>query len=157
MITVAIVKEVNETELVATWTPSDIEVKVGDWIGVECKEQPAQEPVGFDAYSCDEGDYWHDCPDDIDIVDGRKLGEEFELLCAYQSHVMKFKITKVPDDVDDDYEVECIDEMPKLYTHPAPSWQGLNGDEIEALALDNDVISVISQVEAKLKDKNHGQ
>lgn len=35
MITVAIVKEVNETELVATWTPSDIAVKVGDWIGVE--------------------------------------------------------------------------------------------------------------------------
>ena len=92
----------------------------------EALEQPAQEPVGFDAYSCDEGDYWHDCPDDIDIVNGRKLGEEFELLCAYQSYVMKFKITKVPDDVDDEYEVECIDEMPKLYTHPAPSWQGLS-------------------------------
>lgn len=35
MITVAIVKEVNETELVATWTPHDTTVKVGDLIFIE--------------------------------------------------------------------------------------------------------------------------
>ena len=40
-----------------------------------------------------------------------------------------------------------------LYTHPA-TWQSLSDDEIELLALDNDVVSVISQVEAKLKEKN---
>ena len=41
-----------------------------------------------------------------------------------------------------------------LYTHPAPSWQGLSDDEIQALALDNDVISVISQIEQALRNKN---
>ena len=39
-------------------------------------------------------------------------------------------------------------------THPAPSWQSLSDDEIQALALDNDVISVISQVEQALRNKN---
>ena len=37
MKTVAIVKEVNETELIATWTPHDTEVKVGDWLCLETK------------------------------------------------------------------------------------------------------------------------
>ena len=129
----------------------------------EALEQPAQEPVGFDAYSCDEGDYWHDCPDDIDIVDGRKLGEEFELLCAYQSCVMKFKITKVPDDVDDEYEVECIDEMPKLYTHPAPSWQGLSDDEVTELheyICPNEIYSAhefARAIEQELKKRNFNE
>ncbi len=35
-------------------------------------------------------------------------------------------------------------------------WQGLTDDEIKTLDLDNDVISVIFQVEQALKDKNHG-
>jgi len=39
MKTVAIVKEVNETELIATWTPHDTEVKVGDWLCLETKWQ----------------------------------------------------------------------------------------------------------------------
>ena len=126
-------------------------------------EQPAQEPVGFRAYSCDEGEYWHDCPDDIDIVDGRKLGEEFELLCSYESYVMKFKITKVPDDVDDEYEVECIDEMPKLYTHPAPSWQGLSDDEVTELheyICPNEIYSAhefARAIEQELKKRNFNE
>ena len=39
MKTVAIIKEVNETELVATWTPHDIEVKVGDWLEIKSEWQ----------------------------------------------------------------------------------------------------------------------
>ena len=41
-----------------------------------------------------------------------------------------------------------------LYTHPAPSWQGLTSEEIRSLDLDNDVISVIFQTEKLLKEKN---
>ena len=51
---------------------------------------------------------------------------------------------------------EWLDKQQPLYTHPA-TWQSLSDDEIELLALDNDVVSVISQVEAKLKEKNHEQ
>ena len=41
-----------------------------------------------------------------------------------------------------------------VYTHPAPSWQGLTSEEIRSLDLDNDVISVIFQTEKLLKEKN---
>ena len=48
-----------------------------------------------------------------------------------------------------------------LYTHPAPSWQGLSNYDILSIdGLDcvneNDLISFAHAVVAKLKEKNHG-
>ena len=46
-----------------------------------------------------------------------------------------------------------------LYTHPAPSWQGLSGDEIEEVLMNYEGwgrIDFARAIEAKLKEKNHG-
>ena len=64
---------------------------------------------------------------------------------------------------------EALDEMQldnftlnPLYTHPAPSWQGLSLPDIEALYKQSDSISLyaftqdVRAIEAKLKEKNHG-
>lgn len=62
-------------------------------------------------------------------------------------------------DVDDkgiiDFAMITEESAYPVYRHPA-TWQSLSDDEIQALALDNDVISVISQVQQALKEKNHG-
>ncbi len=58
-----------------------------------------------DCYS-EDGDYWFDCPNDIELVEGRKVGDEFDLLGGYHALSIRFRVTKAPDDESDDYEVE---------------------------------------------------
>ncbi len=58
-----------------------------------------------DCYS-EDGDYWFDCPNDIELVEGRKVGDEFDLLGGYHALPIRFRVTKAPDDESDDYEVE---------------------------------------------------
>jgi hypothetical protein len=45
-----------------------------------------------------------ECPDDAAIVSGRNLGDHFTLRAAWYADV-EFEVTKVPDDIDDDYVV----------------------------------------------------
>lgn len=59
-------------------------------------------------YSDDDGDTWRDCPDDCEFVEGRALGEEFELQASIRSWKEVFRVTKVPDETSDDYEVEPV-------------------------------------------------
>ena len=59
-------------------------------------------------YSDDDGDTWRDCPDDCEFVEGRALGEEFELQASIRSWTEVFRVTKVPDEISDDYEVESV-------------------------------------------------
>ena len=71
----------------------------------------------YDTFSNDDGDSWQDCPDDAKFVNGRQLGEEFELLAGWQAERVTFRVTKVPDDESDDYEVEEV-------TAPAAAQKG---------------------------------
>ncbi|MBU9534738.1 hypothetical protein KTE49_30365, partial [Burkholderia multivorans] len=57
-----------------------------------------------------------ECPDDAAIVSGRKLGDRFTLTAAWYADVL-FEVTKVPDDVSDDYEVR---EVPTRDPGPSP-------------------------------------
>lgn len=76
------------------------------------------EPVA-DCYSDDDGDTWRDLPSDIDFVQGRKLGEEFELQASIRSWPEVFRVTKVPDENDDDYEVEPVSIRTAPQAQPA--------------------------------------
>lgn len=85
----------------------------------ECREttERAQqaEPVAlppYDTFSNDDGDSWQDCPSDAKFVNGRNPGEEFELLAGWHAERVTFRVTKVPDDENDDYEVEEVNPAP---------------------------------------------
>lgn len=80
---------------------------------------PAQAVRVANCYSDDEGDTWRDCPDDCEFVEGRALGEEFELQASIRSWAEVFRITKVPDETSDDYEVEPV----SIRTTTAPQAQ----------------------------------
>ena len=58
------------------------------------------------------------------------------------------------------YDGEFPDDFTPLYTHPAPSWQGLSDDEIweyhNKTDSDNWVIDFARAIEQALKEKNHG-
>jgi hypothetical protein len=72
------------------------------------------------------GDHEHgfECPDDMEIVSGRKLGEHFTLKAAWYAD-REFEVTKVPDDTDDDYEVREV-------AAPQPPAQGAyDGNHVE--------------------------
>ena len=58
-----------------------------------------------DCYS-EDGDYWFDCPNDIELVEGKKVGDRFCLLGGFHALPIQFTVTKAPDDESDDYEVE---------------------------------------------------
>ncbi len=76
------------------------------------------EPVA-NCYSDDDGDTWRDCPDDSDFVEGRQLGEEFELQASIRSWSETFRVTKVPDETSDDYEVEPVSVRTAPQAQPA--------------------------------------
>ena len=64
--------------------------------------------------------------------------------------------------VQEDGYVEWNPDLPdlpvgtKLYTHPAPSWQGLSDDEKKVLHKEHHLyIPTIEKIEAMLKEKNH--
>ncbi|MDH1477785.1 hypothetical protein N5F13_25200 [Comamonas thiooxydans] len=80
---------------------------------------PAQAVRVANCYSDDEGDTWRDCPDDCEFVEGRALGEEFELQASIRSWTEVFRVTKVPDETSDDYEVEPV----SIRTSAAPQAQ----------------------------------
>lgn len=62
-----------------------------------------------DCWSDNEGDSWRDSPEDCDFLDGLKVGDEYELQASIRSWPERFRVTKAPDGVSDDYEVEPVD------------------------------------------------
>ena len=84
-------------------------------------EAVACEPI---YYSNDDGDSWYDSPDDIDFIDALdppEIGAEYELHVAYKNAIRTYKVTKVPDEISDDYEVELVSHRgPIYYTTPQP-------------------------------------
>jgi len=80
---------------------------------------PAQAVPVANCYSDDDGDTWSDCPDDCEFVEGRALGEEFELQASIRAWTEVFRVTKVPDETSDDYEVEPV----SIRTTAAPQAQ----------------------------------
>lgn len=62
----------------------------------------------FDVFSNDDGDSWETHPASDNFVHGLQLGEEFELLAGWQPERVTFRVTKVPDDESDYYEVEEV-------------------------------------------------
>lgn len=63
----------------------------------------------YDTFSDNDGDSWREHPADADFVDGLQLGDEFELLAGWRSVRVTFRVTKVPDNESDDYEVEEVE------------------------------------------------
>lgn len=82
-------------------------------------EQQPRAAVPFDCWSQNDGDSWYEHPADAEFVHRRALGEEFELLAGWSPVRVKYRVTKVPDDQDDDYEVELIAAPPPPAV-PAP-------------------------------------
>ncbi len=80
---------------------------------------PAQAVPVANCYTNNEGDTWSDCPDDCDFVEGRALGEEFKLQASIRAWTEVFRVTKVPDETSDDYEVEPV----SIRTTAAPQAQ----------------------------------
>ena len=74
-------------------------------------QQPAVYPK-YDVFSQDDGDSWEEHTASDCFVHGRKLGDTFELLAGWTADRVTFRVTKVPDDESDDYEVEQVTPQP---------------------------------------------
>jgi hypothetical protein len=79
--------------------------------------QAAVPQIKANCYSNDDGDYWRDCPDDCDFVEGLKVGDTYELQASIRSWSETFRVTKAPDETSDDYEVELVSS--DAPAHPA--------------------------------------
>ena len=115
--------------------------RCGDDLGIKYVEQPAQEP----AY---------------------QVGE---IVNPYGSNIKIKQTAQEPvAEVDFSLEYDCalvvdkskVTDGQKLYTHPAPLWQGLSDDEIDDLAhscnlLDDYPHKFVRAIEQALKEKNH--
>lgn len=62
----------------------------------------------FNTFSNDEGDYWRDCPDDADFLAGKNVGDTYELMAGWRASRVLYRVTKIPDQTSDDYEVEYV-------------------------------------------------
>lgn len=83
----------------------------------------AAQVIKANCYSDDNGDYWRDCPDDWDFVDGLKVGYTYELQASIRSWSETFRVTKAPDETSDDYEVELVStDAPIAATNPPAQW-----------------------------------
>lgn len=61
-----------------------------------------------ECYSDNDGDSWYDHPADAEFVEGLAVGETYTLTVSHYSVERTYRVTKVPDDVSDDYEVEPV-------------------------------------------------
>lgn len=84
----------------------------------------AAQVIKANCYSDDNGDYWRDCPDDSDFVDGLKVGDTYELQASIRSWSETFRVTKAPDETSDDYEVELVSTDAPLAALAAKAKQG---------------------------------
>lgn len=71
-------------------------------------EQEVQRLKAFTCWSNDDGDSWLDHPADAEFVDGLSLNAEFELLAGFNCQRVTYRVIKVPDDENDEYEVEEV-------------------------------------------------
>lgn len=75
---------------------------------VEKQETSTQK---FNCWSSDEGDSWFDHPADAQLLEdvgAEKVGDEFEVLAGWCCVTARYKVIKAPDDLNDEFEVECI-------------------------------------------------
>jgi uncharacterized Ntn-hydrolase superfamily protein len=94
--------------------------------------QQAVQVIKANCYSDDNGDYWRDCPDDCDFVDGLKVGDTYELQASIRAWSETFRVTKAPDETSDDYEVELVStDAPLAATQPAAQGMVALRKEIE--------------------------
>ena len=82
---------------------------------------PLPEPVTPDYFEHeDDDDCWRECPDDCDIIDSAGggdliVGNEYECEVAWRG-TQRFRVTKIPDDASDDYEVKLVSSSHSFYT-----------------------------------------
>lgn len=89
----------------------DYQRALADWEAEQSQLAAVQQGVQqikANCYSGNDGDSWRDCPDDCDFVEGLKVGDTFELQASVRSWSETFRVTKAPDDGNDDYEVELV-------------------------------------------------
>ena len=70
--------------------------------------EPVVDRDGYNTWSNSDGDTWLESPKDIEFVHGLKVGDTYELLAGWVPVLVEYRVTKAPDDVDDDYEVELL-------------------------------------------------
>jgi hypothetical protein len=95
------------------------------------------EPVTPDYFMhVDSDDAWFERPDDTCILedafrsdDELVVGAEYEVYASH-TYKQKYRVTKVPDDVDDDTLVELISSDRQYYTKPSPP---IVGELVKAL------------------------
>ena len=97
------------------------------------------EPVTPDYFEHeDDDDTWRECPDDCDIIESAGgsdliIGSEYECEVAWRGK-QRFRVTKLPDDADDDYEVKLISSSHDFYTADQLTAARLQGaDEMKQL------------------------
>ena len=79
------------------------------------RKDAANKHKPFECFSLDDGcDFCAESPTDCALIDGKELGEKFELMCGWYAVRRDFVVTKVPDDTSDDYEVEMIPQEGKV-------------------------------------------
>jgi hypothetical protein len=70
--------------------------------------QPVADRQDYNTWSNSDGDTWLESPKDIEFVHGLKVGDTYELLAGWVPVLVEYRVTKAPDDADDDYEVELL-------------------------------------------------
>lgn len=112
---IASVLSASDIEEITGWHASNNGIRARHDVElVRRVEQAVLERAGADAvpvadcWSGNGGDSWRDSPDDCDFLGGLKVGDEYELQASIRSWPERFRVTKVPDDVSDDYAVEPV-------------------------------------------------
>jgi hypothetical protein len=81
------------------------------------------EPVTPDFFQLENGsDYWYERPDDDSIIGDLidvQIGTEYEVLASH-TYRQTYRITKVPDETDDDTLVELVKSDRSYFTTPQP-------------------------------------
>jgi len=79
------------------------------------------EPVSPDFFKLDDGsEYWFECPDDEAIIgdlSNVKVDTEYDVWASH-TYRQTYRVTKLPDEKDDDTEVELVSSQRSYYTSP---------------------------------------
>jgi len=81
----------------------------------------------FQCYSTNDGDSWYEHPADAELlndVGAHNVGDEFEVSAGWHCVTARYRVAKIPDQADDEFEVECIshpNENAPLFLSPTPT------------------------------------
>lgn len=84
-------------------------------------EKNQVKPVTPDFFQLENGsEYWFECPDDAAIIGDLtdvEIGTEYDVFASH-TYRQTYRVTKLPDEKDDDTEVELVSSQRTYYTSP---------------------------------------